>query len=100
MSDDEVVPMTMLDEPADPPEAARPGTHWTRIVVALSSAVAAVALALIASAQLSQARSLDRQRCLQQAQLLTFGPNDGARDQREVFREALAECGVEVPTEQ
>lgn len=97
MSDDEIVPMTMLDEPAEPAEATEPRTHWTRIVVAISSAVAAVALAVIASAQLSQARDAEQQRCLQEAQLRSFAPVSGPDDQEKRFRSALGECGLDLP---
>ena len=103
MSDDEVVPVVLLGDDGEPvPEptaAERTPTHWTRVVVAVSAAVGALALCVIALAERDQAREQARQRCMQEAQVLAFGPRSG-EDQFEVFRDRLAACGVEVPTEQ
>jgi hypothetical protein len=94
--DDELVPVEIVDEEPPPAPGARP--PWPQVVTAAAAVVGALALCVVAWAEVGQERTSQRSACVQEAQLLAFSLQTEIGDPRRTLRERARSCGVDLPT--
>lgn len=99
VADDELLLVEAVDdepEPAAEAPAERRAT-WPQLVTAGAAVVAALALCVVAWAEVGQRRSSERSACVQEAQILAFSLQVQLGDPRDSLRERAESCGVTFP---
>jgi hypothetical protein len=88
----EEIPVEVVREGDDPPPAA--SSEWRRWIVPACAVVVAASALFVGWTQLQLVRASEREQCIQEAQILAFGPGAASGDREDAFVELLADCGV------